>query len=481
MEIGINPSHSEIETFADAILVDPVKAFDSSYEKMHALDQATLEAVQLAALQKRFLQLRDRIPMLKKLADEVGIREIKTLNDVVAILFNHTVYKSYPVSFLEKNRFVQMNQWLQKLTTIDLSGVDVSKCGGIDEWIAVLDAETDLDLRHTSGTTGTVSFIPRSKAEAESHYLGSIVGLFQTNDLTPPTREKPNKMHVIHPNYRSGTSTHLRGTDLAVKYSCGGDESFFHVLYPFAQSADLMFLAGRMRAAEAKGELDRLQVSPALLARKSEFDKLQVGMAEELEKFVTQTLADLRGKQISIRGAWPGLYKVAAAGLAKGMENMVSPQSIVCTGGGAKGQVVPPDLEEVLLRFFGVPRINMQYGMSEVMASHLLCLNNRYHIEPWTILFLLDPDTGEALPRSGRQIGRAAFYDLKTETYWGGFVSGDELDVDWSPCACGKKSPHAARNIERYSEKRGGDDKITCAAAPEAHESALSYLTDIVG
>jgi hypothetical protein len=471
----------DVEDVAARMLVDPVEAFDGSYENMHSLDRQTLEQIQLAGLKTRFQQLRNNVPMLKKLADEVGVTEITALEDVVPLLFNHTVYKSYPISFLEKNRFTQMNQWLQKLTTVDLSGVDVSKCQGIDEWIAVLDKETPLNLRHSSGTSGTVSFLPRTKHEAEKHYFDSLLGLFQTNGLTPPTRERPVKFDVLSPNYRSGTSAHLRGRELTLKYMCSGDESKLHVLYPYDQSADLMFLAGRMRAAEAKGELDKLQVSPALLARKVDFDKLQKSMAEDLKKFVTETLAKLKGEQIYLRGTWNVLYKVAEAGLADGLEGVVSPNSLIGTGGGAKGQVVPPNWEEVLLKFFGVPRLNMQYGMSEVMASHLMCDHERYHIEPWSILFLLDPDTGEILPRRGVRTGRAAFYDLQAESYWGGFVSGDEITVDWSPCACGRKSPNMARTVERYSEKRGGDDKITCAAAPDAHESALGYLTEITG
>jgi hypothetical protein len=481
MQTVIERPETDLEDIAARMLVDPVEAFDGSYENMHSLDREALEKIQLAGLKTRFRQLRNNLPMLKKLADEAGVFEINTLEDVVPLLFNHTVYKSYPISFLEKNRFTQMNQWLQKLTTVDLSKVDVSHCQGIDEWIAVLDKETELNLRHSSGTSGTVSFLPRTKHEAEKHYFDSLLGLFQTNGLTPPTREKPVSYEILSPNYRSGTSAHLRGRALTIKYMCNGDESKIHNLYPYDQSADLMFLAGRMRAAEAKGELDKLQVSPALLARKADFDKLQKSMAEDLKKFVTETLAKLRGEKIYLRGTWNTLYKIAEAGLADGLEGVVAPDSLIGTGGGAKGQVVPPNWEEVLLKFFGVPRLNMQYGMSEVMASHLMCNHERYHIEPWSILFLLDPDTGEILPRTGVRTGRAAFYDLQAESYWGGFVSGDEITVDWSPCACGRKSPHMHRNVERYSEKRGGDDKITCAAAPDAHESALGYLTEITG
>jgi hypothetical protein len=472
---------AELDAIATKILVDGAGAFGGSYERMHGLDQSDREKMQLLALQNRFAQMRNKVPMLKKLADEVGVDDISALNDIVPLLFKHTVYKSYPISFLEKNQFARMNQWLQKLTTIDLSGVDVSKCQGLDEWVAVLDAETPLNLRHSSGTSGTVSFLPRTKGEAEKHYLDSLLGVFQANCLTAPSRDKPLDMHVIHPNYRRGTSAPLRTTDLALKYLCGGDETKLHVLYPRAASADLMFLAGRMRAAEAKGELDRLQLSPALLARRAEFDSMQTSMAEDLKTFLVDNIANLRGENVYLRSTWPALYKVAVAGLAGGLEGVFSPDSIIGTGGGAKGLEVPSDLEAVLLRFFGVRRLNYFYGMSEVMGTHMMCDHKRYHIEPWSVLFVLDPDTGEILPRTGVQTGRAAFFDLQAETYWGGFVSGDEISVDWSPCGCGRRSPHLNRKIARYSEMRGGDDKITCAASPEAHESALKYLTDITG
>jgi len=129
--------------------------------------------------------------------------------------------------------------------------------------------------------------------------------------------------------------------------------------------------------------------------------------------------------------------------------------------------------------FFGVPKLIQNYAMSEVMAGNKLCAEDRFHIEPWAILFVLDPATGAPLPREGVQTGRAAFYDLLAETYWGGFMSGDEITVNWTdPCPCGKTTVHLARQVERYGLQHGGDDKISCAAAADAHDAALRYLTD---
>jgi hypothetical protein len=76
----------------------------------------------------------------------------------------------------------------------------------------------------------------------------------------------------------------------------------------------------------------------------------------------------------------------------------------------------------------------------------------------------------------GVQTGRAAFFDLMPDSYWGGVVTGDEITVDWACCECGLATAHIDPTIERYSERRGGDDKITCAAAEEAHDDALIFL-----
>jgi hypothetical protein len=262
-------------------------------------------------------------------------------------------------------------------------------------------------------------------------------------------------MHVILANYRSGSPAWARNNDYRVKYFCGGDESKVVALYPGRVSADILFLAGRIRSAQQKGELERLKLSPTLLAKKAEVDSMQRRGPADQQAFYDRIIAELQGKQIAMQGPSSALYK---------------------------GQVVPDDWEDQVCGFFGVERVEHLYGMSEVQGGNHMCEYRRYHIAPTNIMFLMDPDTGETLPRSGVQTGRAAFYDLMASTYWGGFISGDELTVDWdTPCRCGRLSAHIDPRIERYSDKRGGDDKISCAAASEAHEAALDFLVGVDG
>jgi hypothetical protein len=52
---------------------------------------------------------------------------------------------------------------------------------------------------------------------------------------------------------------------------------------------------------------------------------------------------------------------------------------------------------------------------------------------------------------------------------------------DDTACACGRIGPFVHRGIRRYSEKEGGDDKITCAGAPDAHDKAIDFILQSAG
>lgn len=470
-----------LEDAVERMMADPAEFFDRDEWAMHTIPRGEHEQMLLTGLQKRFADLRDRVPILKKLADEQRVDTIGQLDDVVPLLFSHTVYKSYPISLLEKNQFTKLTAWLQKLTTIDLSHVDASHCQGIDDWIRTLDEQTPLRIRHSSGTTGHMSFIPRTEAEASKHFYSMVIGIFDRVGVRVPTPDEPLHMHLVIPQFRYGNTALCRTNEYFSAAIAGGDESKMHYLYPTRQSSDLMFLAGRLRAAQALGEVQRLSqhLSPALLSRKDEFEALARNQAGDVARFFDSVVANLRGQTVYAMGTWNVLYNLANAGLERGVKSVLSPDSVITTGGGAKGQSVPADWEPKVVEFLGVPRLNHGYGMTEVMAQHKLCEQQRFHIEPWAILFVLDPDTGAPLPRVGSQTGRAAYFDLLADTMWGGFVTGDEVTVEWSQqCACGRTTAHIARRIERYSEQRGGDDKISCAAAADAHDAALNFLTD---
>jgi hypothetical protein len=467
----------------DTFMNDPIGFFDRSITKMHQIPRDELEMLQREAMARRFADHRQRIEMVRKLADRLGIKQVREFDDVVPLFFAHTAFKSYPAALLDRKRFDLMTKWLGTLTTHDLSKVDVSGCESIDEWIDRLDAQTPLEVITSSGTTGTISIIPKEK-------FGAIQGmelwkmfLFQRFGKEPTPEELDPKVDVIWPNYAKGKLGHLRIADMLKRSFTGGDESRFHALYTEEVSADLMFLASKLRRAASRGELDRVQVDPKLLARKSEFETMEKRRPQEMAAFFERCTEQLAGKRVFMTSAYHLMYELAAEGLKRGVKNVFAKDSAILTGGGLKGMVLPDDFMDVIQEFLGVDRIQEGYGMSEISAFHWACYEKHYHVQPWVIPFLLDPDTSEPLPREGVRTGRAAFYDFLNNSHWGGIISGDEITIDWStPCRCGLASVHIHHEIMRYSEKQGvEDDRISCSATDEVKTEALRFMQGIEG
>ncbi|WP_176593365.1 hypothetical protein [Sphingobium sp. EM0848] len=469
---------TDIASQAKALCDDPAAFFEHSFTKMQSIDRDRLAALQREGLRQRFADLKDRVPMLKKLADAQEIAEMREIDDVVPLLFEHTMYKSYPPAFLEKGRFAEINKFLSKLTTFDLTGIDVSECQTIDDWMELMDRESPLVIMHSSGTSGTMTFLPISKHEWDKFGKTARVIALQEFGDDPSVMDEGGDFYVIYPYFRHGGSGHVRTCDLFVKYVSKTEERLL-VPFPGRMSSDLLYLAARIQAAAAKGELEKLDISPVMMARKAEYEALQAEMPARLDAFFTDIAENYQGKRIFFWGAQNLLFNLVRIGQEKGLSRVFAPNSVIGTGGDSKNGVkMPEDWRQQVCDFIGIENSKMCYGMTEVKGWHKKCSHGHYHFCPWIIPFLLDPDTSELLPRKGRAMGRAAFFDLGSETRWGGFITGDEVTIEWDePCGCGQSTVYAMDGIERLSAKRGGDDKISCAATEGAHKEAMSFLT----
>jgi phenylacetate-coenzyme A ligase PaaK-like adenylate-forming protein len=241
-----------------------------------------------------------------------------------------------------------------------------------------------------------------------------------------------------------------------------------------------MWLAARVRAAAAKGDASKLDVPPSLLARREEWERAQKDMPAQQLEFVNRMIHQLQGQRVFVMSTSNLLYAAAKRGLDEGLSGVFAPDSVFMGGGGAKGVPLPEDLEEVICKFFNTRRMISAYGMTEMNSFSVLCDHDCYHVLPWVTVFLLDLETGQPLPRKGRQTGRAAFFDMTHESTWGGIVTGDLVSLDWgAPCKCGRTSIALEKKIGRVSEMQGGDDKITCAATPQAQAEAMDFLAGL--
>ncbi len=462
---------------ADAIEManDPTRFFNHSDKAAHDVPRADADAMQLAGLQQRFAEMRDKLGVLKATAGELGIERIDSIDDGAKLLFPHTVYKSYPISLLEKNRFDQLTKWLGRLTTCDLSGVQARDCDGIDSWLDALERDSELALVHSSGTGGLLSFTPRSKADGK---LKGRIFAMTTRDffgLEERADIGNDPYDAVFTGYRHGYGEAGRSVQWLVDHFAGSEDRM-HTLYPGRPSADVMFMAARVRKAEARGEIADLEIPEHLKARQAEFDEAQRNSAQAIDRMF-ETLTSLQGRKVYLGGMTSVLVDFAQRGLARGLRGIYGPECVVQTGGGGKGVVLPDNWEDIVLQFTGARRIAQYYAMSELMFMSGKCGHGHYHIQPWVITYVLDADTGAPLAREGVQTGRAAFFDLAPQGYWGGFATGDQITVDWTPCPCGRSTVHLHPQIQRFSEMQSGDDKITCAAADQAHAAAIDFLT----
>lgn len=440
---------------------------------------AEVEAVQLSTLQQRFETMRPVIAPLQQLATRQGIDRITKLEDAAPLLFGPKVLKSYPLSLLENNQFDKLTEWLNRLTTHDLSSVDVSGCDTIDGWLDKLEAQTPLRVMHSSGTTGKLSIIPRSLPEM-AHLVETwfkYLEGFKDDDYGEDIRALGGTVAMFLPTYRYGRHIQ-RPLSIAYPEICGTEDQFICAL-PGKLSADLLTLGGRLAAAEAKGEVGQLSLNPGLLAKREELIAFQRRQPEYLDQFFKRML-DFAGRRVLVAGTWSTHLMATMAGEERGVSHLFAANSFPIAGGGKKGQAFPDDWYERICRFYGMPEMRANYGMVEMTGLMQQCRAGNYHPWPHQITYLLDLASGAVLPREGSQRGRFGFMDLAAETYWGGGLSGDMVTIAWdTPCSCGRQGPHVEPSIERLSEREGGDDKISCAGAQAAHDAALDFLTKV--
>jgi len=441
------------------------------FADLFAVDRQEREALQLEAVKLRFANLRDKVPALRKLADKQGIERIDTLDDVLVIAFDHRVLKNYPLAILEERDFPKLTAWLDKLTAHDLSRVDLSGVQTVDQWIDRLE-QYGLIIGTSSGTTGKLSFVARSREELPAWRSAWLLMNYASSGIDPRTTKLPS----FSPSYRSGHQMALKTAKLFV-YDVHGGPQNHHTLYDAHMSADLLALSGKMQAAEEKGDVARLGLDPVLVEQRRQMIETARHRDRDVQAWFEKLIHEFKGQQVRIGGLSAELFKVAKAGAEKGYKCEFAPGSIVTTGGGMKKYKDAPDnWQEIIAAFFGVEKLSSVYGFSESIGHCPMCSHGYYHFLPYTVAMILDAD-GQALPREGVQTGRMAIFDLLAESYWGAFISGDEVTMHFDEdCGCGWRGPRIGTAIRRYAEMEGGDDKITCSGSAKAYDEFMDFV-----
>jgi len=466
----------------DDYVGSPERLLSASLKLIEENSQDEFDRFHLAAFNRRLTAIGPAIAPISAIMNNRAGQEIAEHSDIAAFLLEHEVYKSYPLSFIEKGQYDRLTTWLSRLTTHDLSSVDAKSCTSIDEWIDEVDAKTPIRLMHSSGTTGKLSFIPRSTLEQDT-WLKAIFGYFnnfgyEENVTIGEFQQAP----FIYMGYRHGATAHNRLIESA-ELQLYGNPSMIYTLYPGRMSAEVLALGGRLQAADASGARGEIQLTPSLRRLRDAYLEEKDQTSLRTETFFDRIATELRGKPITMVATPGQIYDFAQAGLSKGMGRLFSPKSNILVGGGLKGRDLPDDWDQIVEDFFGMKKLRQSYGMTETIAPVPECEAGNFHLHPIYIPFVIDNETGGALPRRGVQTGRFGLIDLSAQTHWGGFLTGDYVSMAHGDvtCDCGRNGPYLFPEIQRHTAKEGGDDKITCSATPQVHSDALTYLAKMEG
>ena len=290
-----------------------------------ALSHRDYFPLQVAALRLRFEQLGGAVAALEKLARRQKVTKVDSIADALPLFFDHRVYKSYPLAIIEQRDLAKLTGWLDRLTTHDLSKMSLDGLATIDGWLARLD-EFGMLVGHSTGTTGKLSFIPRSRAELPAWKRAYNEGNRATTGVDPESEP----VTTFFPGYRGGHHMMLKMLNLFGVPAAGGPEHF-HTLYPSYISADLSSLAGRMQSAEDRGELDRLGLDPALIEARQALIEQGRRRKARLQADMGQAGGDPRVRRRQPRGLAEGGDGLAAI-LRVAMDHAEHPPEAGMTG-----------------------------------------------------------------------------------------------------------------------------------------------------
>lgn len=416
-----------------------------------------LEPLQLRAAQEIFSVRRSQIAVLDRRARDADIEEIRTIEDIVPLLFSHTTYKSYPMSFVTDGRWDRLLRWFGTLVTTPVDDVDLTGVHDFDSFIAALWAAGHCAVV-TNGTTGKVSLLNRTPSDNDRYR--ALVG----KTMAWPDPATPTHAHRVFKFMPNGGPYLMMIASAAQEYWFARPDSI-HALSDKPLEVGSVVRMAQMRTRIAEGSATPDEILDFEDEMKEKAERTTARAAEMIDMLI-----DLRHEPMIIGGPWLQMWNVMLRARERGVQDgEFHPDTILVCGGGTKNAPIPPDYREQILAFLGPARTNQGYGMSEMSWHYPMCEAGNYHVNPWTIPMLLD-ETGESLlPREGVQTGRFAFLDMGFDGRWGGLITGDRVTMDFrETCGCGRKGAVMLPDITRFAAL-GEEDKIGCAGTIDGY------------
>jgi hypothetical protein len=414
---------------------------------------------QLAAINERFLDRIEKIKLLKNRAESGGITAVRTMSDVVPLLFAHTAYKSYPESFLIEGKWDRLAKWLDTVSTYRVPAISKESIDGLDQWLTQLEAQHHF-VSCSSGTTGKCAMM--NGTTADLNFAGtSLLQAIVWSGLEPNHDRRMISLGQVASTPRNRAT----GRPMAEAFSLPGTTRFAPDVPPITigEITEMVLLRKKMAEGTAK---------PSEIAH---YEEQVAARQRSIESCIEQSanaLIENRHLPLHIMGLYGPLFQVAERVRSKGYSGKDFLENTSFISGGLKRAQLPTDYREYIFDTLNLSdeRVCYAYGMQELNTTAPRCRAGRYHMAPWVMLLLLD-ESGERLiepTTTGEVEGRASFFDLSLDGRWGGIISGDKVRASWAPCACGNHSPSVDADIQRFADMAGGD-KIACSGTIDAY------------
>ena len=445
-----------------------IEKLTSLVNDQHKYDiaHADIQATQIEAVNERFQDRKDKIKLLAKRAKDAGLTEITSMEDMVHVLFPHTAYKSYPESFLLGEKWDKLGKWLATISPLPIPEIDPATVTDIDDWIDKLE-QHGIFVSCSSGTTGKSAMLVASAEDMEWCKVETIAAYAWGSGVTPAN---DRRMFGLAP-VASVARNRVTGEAYIDALQAPDSEPFKYPVPPMTVGGLTKMVVLRKKIADGTATPSDLQDYEKTSAERQKY------MDEALE-ISADAIIEARQEKLHVSGMWASLYNIAKLVRDKGYSGKdFNPENSIYVGGGLKGAQLPENYREFVYETFNIaPERNYQnYSMQELLSAMPRCQKGqRYHLPPWVVPLILDKSGDKLLPIVDSEYeGRAAFFDLSLEGRWGGVISGDKVSIDFSPCACGAKSPSIRDNIARFSDLEG-DDKIGCAGTVDAYVRGVS-------
>lgn len=439
-------------------LVDAPDRFSHSHTELHD--------AQVAAMNELFQARKNRIKLLANRAKEANVSEVRSLADIVPLLFPHTAYKSYPESFLSEQKWDRLNKWLGTISPHPIAPIETADIADMDEWVDRMGTAGHY-LSCSSGTTGKAAVLLASEADMD-WTRKDTVGVYSWGAGVKPERDR--RMFGVAPV--AAVPKNLVVSAAQREAFCDPrTEAFTFPVPPITIGSQTRMVVLRKAIADGTARPgDIADFEATSKAREALFDKAYVITAE--------ALVAARSDKLHIMGMWNALYMVAKLVREMGYTGAdFHPDNSLYVGGGLKRAQLPADYQEFVFGTFNIPltRHFQNYSMQELNSGMPKCgAGNRYHVPPWMIPLVLNEEGDELVPHDGGVgEGRAAFVDLSLDGRWNGVITGDKISLDHGPCSCGSASPSIRDDIQRYADLKG-DDKIGCSGTVDAYVRGLS-------